>query len=216
MTFSGGTGSCSGLLLVVAEMATAGGFYIIFFGIGAIVVGVLASFDLAGPIWMQLLLFSVISVGVAAALPRPAAEVAAGRSAGAAGRRARRRGRRSRPKICRPAASAASSCAARPGRRATTTGAPLSRGRALPRDARRRPDALRRARRSPFMSLSGGTIVVFRPRRSSSSSSSRRRRSSCRSRARSSSSGSAGSPACCRPASTSWCRSSTSSATGTR
>jgi inner membrane protein len=52
-----------GLLLVVAEMASAGGFYIIFFGIGAIVVGLLASFDVAGPLWMQLLLFSAISVG---------------------------------------------------------------------------------------------------------------------------------------------------------
>ena len=52
-----------GLLLVVAEMAASGGFYIVFFGIGAIVVGMLASFDLAGPIWMQLLLFSAISVG---------------------------------------------------------------------------------------------------------------------------------------------------------
>jgi membrane protein implicated in regulation of membrane protease activity len=47
----------------VAEMATAGGFYIIFFGIGAIVVGLLASFDLAGPLWVQLLLFSAMSVG---------------------------------------------------------------------------------------------------------------------------------------------------------
>lgn len=30
-----------GLVLVLAEVATAGGFYIIFFGIGAIVVGLL-------------------------------------------------------------------------------------------------------------------------------------------------------------------------------
>ncbi|MFI5177835.1 MAG: NfeD family protein [Vicinamibacterales bacterium] len=52
-----------GLLFVVAEMAASGGFYIVFFGIGAIVVGLLASFDLAGPVWMQLLLFSAISVG---------------------------------------------------------------------------------------------------------------------------------------------------------
>ena len=52
-----------GLLLVVAEMAASGGFYIVFFGIGAILVGMLASFDLAGPLWMQLLLFSAISVG---------------------------------------------------------------------------------------------------------------------------------------------------------
>jgi len=52
-----------GLLLVVAEMTASGGFYIIFFGIGAIAVGLLASFDLAGPVWLQLLLFSAISVG---------------------------------------------------------------------------------------------------------------------------------------------------------
>jgi membrane protein implicated in regulation of membrane protease activity len=51
-----------GLVLVVAEMAAAGGFYIIFFGIGALIVGGLAAFGLAGPVWMQLLLFSVISV----------------------------------------------------------------------------------------------------------------------------------------------------------
>jgi hypothetical protein len=52
-----------GLLLVLAEMATAGGFYIIFFGIAAVVVGILAGLELAGPVWMQLLLFSVLSVG---------------------------------------------------------------------------------------------------------------------------------------------------------
>lgn len=51
-----------GLLLVLAELAASGGFYIIFFGIAAIAVGVLASFDLAGPVWVQLLLFSGISV----------------------------------------------------------------------------------------------------------------------------------------------------------
>lgn len=51
-----------GLVLVVSELLTAGGFYIIFFGLGALVVGVLAAFQLAGPVWMQLLLFSVISV----------------------------------------------------------------------------------------------------------------------------------------------------------
>ena len=51
-----------GLVLAVAEMAAAGGFYIIFFGIGALVVGLLAAFGLAGPPWMQILLFSAISV----------------------------------------------------------------------------------------------------------------------------------------------------------
>ena len=52
-----------GLILAVAEMAISGGFYIIFFGIGALIVGALAAFGLAGPVWMQLLLFSVLSVG---------------------------------------------------------------------------------------------------------------------------------------------------------
>ena len=52
-----------GLVLVLAEVATAGGFYIIFFGIGAIVVGLLSSGNLAGPVGVQVLLFSAISVG---------------------------------------------------------------------------------------------------------------------------------------------------------
>lgn len=51
-----------GLLLVLAELATAGGFYVIFFGIAALTVGVLAGFGLAGPLWVQLLMFSVLSV----------------------------------------------------------------------------------------------------------------------------------------------------------
>lgn len=51
-----------GLVLVVSELATPGGFYIIFFGVGALAVGVLAGFELAGPPWTQVLLFSVISI----------------------------------------------------------------------------------------------------------------------------------------------------------
>ncbi len=51
-----------GLLLVLAELATAGGFYVIFFGVAALTVGVLAGFGMAGPLWVQLLLFSVLSV----------------------------------------------------------------------------------------------------------------------------------------------------------
>jgi hypothetical protein len=51
-----------GLLLVLAELATAGGFYVVFFGIAALTVGVLAGFGLAGPLWVQLLLFAVLSV----------------------------------------------------------------------------------------------------------------------------------------------------------
>ena len=55
-----------GLVLVVAEMAAAGGFYIIFFGIGALIVGVLAGLGFGGPVWMQILLFSAISASTLA------------------------------------------------------------------------------------------------------------------------------------------------------
>lgn len=51
-----------GLLLILAELATAGGFYVIFFGIAALVVGILGGLDLAGPLWVQLLMFSVLSL----------------------------------------------------------------------------------------------------------------------------------------------------------
>jgi len=52
-----------GLILVTLEMAASGGFYVIFFGVAAIAIGGLHLFDLAGPAWFQLLLFSVLSVG---------------------------------------------------------------------------------------------------------------------------------------------------------
>lgn len=52
-----------GLLLVLSELGAAGGFYIIFFGIGALIVGLLASVGLAGPLAIQVLLFSILSVG---------------------------------------------------------------------------------------------------------------------------------------------------------
>jgi inner membrane protein len=51
-----------GLLLMMGELATPGGFYIIFFGIGAVIVGLLSGVDAAGPVWFQVLLFSVLSV----------------------------------------------------------------------------------------------------------------------------------------------------------
>src|SRR5688500_8301114 len=51
-----------GLVLVAAEMATAGGFYVIFFGIAALVVGILALAGLSGPVWLHLLLFSGLSI----------------------------------------------------------------------------------------------------------------------------------------------------------
>jgi hypothetical protein len=52
-----------GLGLLGAEMTTPGGFYIIFFGLSAIVVGTLAGLDVVATDWLQWLLFSVIAVG---------------------------------------------------------------------------------------------------------------------------------------------------------
>ena len=51
-----------GVVLIALEMAASGGFYIIFFGIAAVIVSLLALFDLAGPLWFELLLFSALSV----------------------------------------------------------------------------------------------------------------------------------------------------------
>jgi inner membrane protein len=51
-----------GLLLALLELIAPGSFFIIFFGVGAILVGVLALLGLGGPTWMQWLLFSIISV----------------------------------------------------------------------------------------------------------------------------------------------------------
>ena len=51
-----------GLALVVAELATPSGFFIIFFGIAALTVGILTGLDMAGTVWVQWLLFSVLSI----------------------------------------------------------------------------------------------------------------------------------------------------------
>jgi membrane protein implicated in regulation of membrane protease activity len=60
-----------GLILVALELAASGGFYVIFFGIAALTIGALRLLDLAGPPWMQILLFSVISVGALMLFRRP-------------------------------------------------------------------------------------------------------------------------------------------------
>ena len=51
-----------GLLLAGCELLAPGGFFLIFFGTAALAVGVLAGLDLGGPVWLQWLLFSVLSV----------------------------------------------------------------------------------------------------------------------------------------------------------
>jgi membrane protein implicated in regulation of membrane protease activity len=51
-----------GLALTVLEVATPSGFFIIFFGLGALTVGVLAGLSIVEVWWMQWLLFTVLSV----------------------------------------------------------------------------------------------------------------------------------------------------------
>lgn len=52
-----------GLALLAAEMTTPGGFYILFFGLSALLVGTLAGLDIVNVDWLQWLLFSVIAIG---------------------------------------------------------------------------------------------------------------------------------------------------------
>ena len=52
----------AGLVLVVAELATPGGFVIIFFGIGALAVGALALLGMVTSVPLQFLWFSLLSV----------------------------------------------------------------------------------------------------------------------------------------------------------
>ncbi len=51
-----------GLVLTALEMAASGGFYIVFFGVAAVIVSLLALAGIAGPLWLQMLLFSALSV----------------------------------------------------------------------------------------------------------------------------------------------------------
>jgi inner membrane protein len=59
-----------GLVLLGVEMLTPGGFYFLFFGVAALIVGFLAGLGVGGPIWAQLVVFSVLAVA-ALALLRP-------------------------------------------------------------------------------------------------------------------------------------------------
>jgi hypothetical protein len=52
-----------GLALLGAEMTTPGGFYIMFFGLSALLVGTLAGVEIVNIDWVQWLLFSVIAIG---------------------------------------------------------------------------------------------------------------------------------------------------------
>jgi hypothetical protein len=53
----------AGLVLLAVEMVTPGGFFVMFFGLGALAVGVLARLGLPGGAPAQWLAFTVLSVG---------------------------------------------------------------------------------------------------------------------------------------------------------
>lgn len=63
-----------GLALLGIEILTPGGFFTIFFGVAALVVGVLARFGLAGPPWLQWVLFSGLSIASLLLLRKPLLE----------------------------------------------------------------------------------------------------------------------------------------------
>jgi len=60
-----------GLILAAIELATPGGFFVIFFGISAVVVGLLDLAGLADAAWLQWLLFPVIAIAALRLFRRP-------------------------------------------------------------------------------------------------------------------------------------------------
>jgi membrane protein implicated in regulation of membrane protease activity len=60
-----------GLVLAAIELATPGGFFVIFFGVGAIVVGLLRLVGLLEQPWTQWLAFSVMALGALRLFRRP-------------------------------------------------------------------------------------------------------------------------------------------------
>src|SRR5262245_41680019 len=51
-----------GFLLLLLELAATGGFYFLFFGVGAISVGILAWLTIVEAAWVQLTVFSIFSI----------------------------------------------------------------------------------------------------------------------------------------------------------
>lgn len=52
-----------GIVLLMLEMMSPGGFYMFFFGSGAVAVGLISALGFGGPLWFQLLLFALLSIG---------------------------------------------------------------------------------------------------------------------------------------------------------
>jgi membrane protein implicated in regulation of membrane protease activity len=51
-----------GLVLLVIELVTPSGFFVMFFGLGALTVGILERLGLSGPPWTQWLIFTAVSI----------------------------------------------------------------------------------------------------------------------------------------------------------
>jgi inner membrane protein len=63
---------CLGLLLMLAEATAAGGFYLLFVGIAALLVGAITL--VVPTVWVQITLFAVLSAGLIATLRKPLVE----------------------------------------------------------------------------------------------------------------------------------------------
>jgi inner membrane protein len=60
-----------GIGLLVAEVTTPGGFFFIFFGAGALLVGAAKALGWSGPAWLEWLAFPLASVALLAVFRRP-------------------------------------------------------------------------------------------------------------------------------------------------
>jgi inner membrane protein len=60
-----------GLVLAALELVSTGGFYLIFFGVSAMFIGLMGAVGLAGPLWLQWLVFTILSVILLLAFRRP-------------------------------------------------------------------------------------------------------------------------------------------------
>jgi membrane protein implicated in regulation of membrane protease activity len=60
-----------GLVLLILEVQTFGGFYLMFFGVGALAVGLLVAVGAVAADWVEWLLFSVLSVAALMLFRRP-------------------------------------------------------------------------------------------------------------------------------------------------
>ena len=60
-----------GLVLAALELASTGGFYLIFFGVSAMFIGLMGAIGLGGPPWLQWLVFTILSVILLLGFRRP-------------------------------------------------------------------------------------------------------------------------------------------------